>query len=396
LRKLRVRRRALSSVIGGIIILALFLVALTALLVVNQQYDAYQDLAEKMSQKNIDRSSESLVAVYPGLKPTNCGSCNLNQYNMSISNQGGVGAQIIQIYINSTAEPSQPTQPGCSTGGPCVLSPSKANFVGMRFALNDSYIGAGEFNHIVRLWLPQTMALPNVTLTPSNSIWVVTSRGRVFSFSWPLPPGGQGSAGTGTPVSIQTGSMKIAYNGTYNSLSDSCHKESRTTLPARRGGGTTLSFINPWITPTILEATNTVVNLADPTPTQTLYVSVYTANTLSTPITFSWGQMVILTARSDPNAKQFFVGGSYVGIVLKNTFYPYGQAVAIQPGDDFYLIFKMIYRNYGGPASGSGDLFTGTATMNNAYSTQAEDSSFKSFVIFLDGLYVRNLGGPSC
>ncbi|MGD0175544.1 MAG: hypothetical protein ABSC50_01820 [Candidatus Bathyarchaeia archaeon] len=390
MRKLRFRRKAVSNIIGGIIILSLFLIALTAMVVLNQQYDAYQGAVVKMTREDIDRSSENLVAIYPGLNgsfPVSCGvSCSLNQYNMSLANLGGVGVQIARIYINSTTQPTQPTQTGCATSakGPCVLNPVPiTSKTSMSFAQDDSYISAGEFSHFVRIWLPGGsggIMLPNVALTPSNGISIVTTRGRVFSFTWPFPPAGQGTAGSGSPVNIETGTMKIAYNGTYNSHPDACHQEAATPLPSNVQGTKSLYFVNPW-------TNSTVLTLAH------IYVYAYSADTLNIPITFSWGQLVIMTATSGSNQKQYFVGGDYVGIVWKNKFWGAGTAVTVQPGDDFYFIFQITNINYGAPTSSSGDLFTGTATVNNAYGTTNEGPLYRAFVIYLDGLYVRANGG---
>lgn len=386
------------------------------MVVINQQYDKYQHLSDQASQKDIDRTSENLLAVYPGLVggfPANCGAACV-QYNMSLTNAGGVGVQIVRVYVNSTTQPSQPAQTGCASSvtvlAPCVLNPAQTTRTIMSFALIDSFVSAGEYNHIVRLWLPQSLTLPNVTVTPSNSIWIVTAKGRVFSFTWPFPPLGQGLGGTGTPLNIQTGSMRVAYNGTgSNPISgtstDTCHQERPPlTLPA---GGGTLNFVNPWITTTILN--NAQSSLPNPVATvstrcstgQCLYISVHSANTLGSPITFSWGQLVILIARAGPNSKQLFIGGQYAGIVsVKNNIYKftgYGTDVTVQPGEDFYLIFKITNINYSSPPAGSsGDLFTGTATVNNAYSNHAEGTGYQGFVIFLDGLYVRNNGGSGC
>jgi hypothetical protein len=386
LRKLWIRRRAISTMIGGIIVLTLFLTALAAMVVVSQQYDTYQNVADKMSQKDIDRFSEKLIVNYPGLTPAVCPSpCALNQYDMSLANNGGVAINIAAVYINTTQYlTANPTQTGCTlaNNGPCVLVKATSTPTSFSFSENDSYISAGEFNHTVRFWLPQNTlgTLPNVAFTPSSSIWIVTTRGRVFSFQWPFPPVGQGSAGTGTPLNIQTGSMKIAYTGTYNSQSDACHQETPLRLPGP--GGSYLWFVNPWTTVTVLQGT-------------TFYVSVHTANTLGYPIDFNWGQLVIETANAPSNQKRAFIGANYFGIVLKDKFYSWGTTVTIQPGDEFYLIFKVI--NYFlGSETGSGDAYTGTAVMNNAYSNLAEDASFRSYTIYLDGLYMRNQANPGC
>ena len=190
--------------------------------------------------------------------------------------------------------------------------------------------------------------------------------------------------------------MQIAYNGTgANSQYDPCHKETPQPLPAG-GKGTTLYFLNPWITPTILSTTTATLSLSQPC-SQCLYVSVYSENTLTTVISFSWGQIAILTARAASNSDPFFLGGPYIGIVLNNQFYPYGTNIAVQPGQTFYLIFKIMFINLPNNYSplGSGDLFTGTATVNNlgpAYGTTSGTigGGYQSFVIALDGLYVRS------
>lgn len=384
--------------IGGVIVLGLFLTALTAMVVLSQQIDTYQNVANRMSQKDTDRLSENLVATYPGLAggfPASCGgTCTLNQYNMSLANAGGVAVQITQMYINSTQQSTGCTITNNNVKGPCLLS-AQTTATPFSFNSKDSYINAGEINHIVRLWLPPAIALPNASLTPANSIWIVTTRGRVFSFEWPFPPVGQGQGGAGSPTNLESGSMSIAYNGTYNSNADTCHTDTPQPLPATVAGKN-LYFLKPWITSTILGATS----LSAPC-TQCLYIAVRSSNTLTTPITFSWGQLVILTARADSNRKQYFIGGPYVGIVLKNgltnSFYPYRTVPppTVQPGTEFYLIFKITNMNVGS-FSVPGESFTGTATINNGYSTQAQGATFRQFVIYLDGLYVRTNGGPGC
>jgi hypothetical protein len=408
LRKLRIRRKAVSTMIGGIIVLALFLTALTAMVVVSQQYDTYQNTADKMSQKDIDRFSENLIAINPGLTgpmdpylpPLSACVSNMCQYDVFLANNGGVAVNIAAVYINTTQYlTANPTQTGCTlaNGGPCLLFKATSTPTGFSFSQSDSSISAGEFNHTVRFWLPKNTlgTLPNIQFVPSNSIWVVTTRGRVFSFVWPFPPVGQSSLGGGTPLSIQTGSMKIAYIGTLSSKSDSCHSETR--LPLTGPGNVTgyFSFVNPWTNVTIIQATTKPSPNKPYTCTQCFYVSVHSANSLSIPIQFNWGQLVIETANAPSMQKRAFIGGNYFGIVLGNTFYKYGTTVTVQPNDEFYLIFQVVNYNLGSE-TGSGDAYTGTAVVNNAYSNLAEGTAFRAYTIYLDGLYVRYNWGSGC
>ena len=90
------RRKGVSTIIGGIIVLTLFLTALTAMMLVSQQFDSYQGVASDMSQYDIERFSENLVADFPGLAPPTVVPCsgspsgNCNQYTMTLSNVGGL------------------------------------------------------------------------------------------------------------------------------------------------------------------------------------------------------------------------------------------------------------------------------------------------------------------
>jgi hypothetical protein len=188
--------------IGGIIVIGLFITALTAMIVVTQQSDAYQAIANGMKQTDIDQFSENLNFVPPGLAKSgstvSCGSGQCNVYTMMISDSainGGlnIGVQIARIYVNSSESP------GCTT--PCVLTPSPTPAPNT-FQASQRYINPGESQHNVTLWLPSSITLPSGGYG-LNSISVGTTRGRQFSFNWPIPPKGAaagflgGEGGTG-------------------------------------------------------------------------------------------------------------------------------------------------------------------------------------------------------
>ncbi len=61
------RRRAVSTMIGGVIVLSLLLTALGTMVFVSQQYDQYQQSVNKMAQYDSQRLSEYLVFNSPGL-----------------------------------------------------------------------------------------------------------------------------------------------------------------------------------------------------------------------------------------------------------------------------------------------------------------------------------------
>ena len=236
MRKLWFRRKAVSTIIGGIIILTVFLSALTAMVVISQQYDAYQNISGKMSQKDIDRLSENVTALYPGLALVSSGTCTLCQYDLFLSNLGGVGAQIVEIYINSTLGSAGCTVQNVNVKGACILHPSQtaSNFV---FNVNDGYLNAGEFNHTVRFWLPFLLPNPGVgAAIPANTIWFGTTRGRVFTFQWPFPA--NPLALPGFSPNIIRGDTKIAYVGSQNGFNSQLKAQARTaTWKAISPGG---------------------------------------------------------------------------------------------------------------------------------------------------------------
>ena len=390
MRKLWFRRKAVSSMIGGIIILILFLVAFVSMVVVSQQYNVYQNVVNVMSQKDRDRFSELLVIMYPGLAGNfvtqGCGS-TCNSYNMTLSNLGPVGVQIARIYINSTGS-------GCTvTAGYCILDPAKTP-TPYTFNSYDGFLNSGYSSHTVRLWLPKTVVLPNRTLTPSNTISIVTARGRVFSFQYPFPAAGPAEPGKGVSPSIQTGIMKIAYNaasanstkeGSGGASPNYCHKETKETLPA--GGGGTLTFVRPWITNqimgTLCQSTGNCNHF---------YVYANTTNSLTIPITINQGNMILLVSDSASNSKAYFIGGPLFGVVYPASpaaFTPAGTSVTINPGARFILIFSIVITSITGSATASGDTFSGTATVNNGAGIQNEGIGFRALAVYMDGLYVR-------
>ena len=133
------RRRAVSALIGGVIVLGLLLTAVGTVVFVTQQFDQYQQTVNKMAQYNDQQSSESIVAVYPGLAVVNStipgwstsqstcgtttGTSEYNCYEATISNPGTIGVQIMRIYINSTGSGCI-YNPPTNKEQPCILNPS--------------------------------------------------------------------------------------------------------------------------------------------------------------------------------------------------------------------------------------------------------------------------------
>jgi hypothetical protein len=210
MRKLWIRRRGVETVIGGLIVLVLLLMSLVAMVVLTRQYDVYQSLAGGAQLGDRERYSENLQVAFPGLawlefvKP--CGSDTCNAYNLTLSNLG-ISLQIVRIYVSSVE------LPGCTT--PCLINPNPSGIpTPFTFDASSGYINQGEFSHGIVFWLPWSNSTGKITLPSDcivggvnveydcNSITVVTSRGRQYSFQWPLTyvgtsQSGKSAGGTG-------------------------------------------------------------------------------------------------------------------------------------------------------------------------------------------------------
>jgi hypothetical protein len=147
---------------------------------VSQQYDSYQGIVNKMSQKDIDRFSENLQVVFPGLSSASKLACSggtggqCYQYTLTINNLAGIGTQIARIYIGSLVPVSV-----CPSGF-CILD-GKASATVRSFSGSSSFINPSESQHQVILWLDGTVQVS------SGFFSIVTTRGRVFSFQFPIP-----------------------------------------------------------------------------------------------------------------------------------------------------------------------------------------------------------------
>jgi len=242
MRKLWFRRRAVSTMIGGIIVLAIFLVALVAMVVVSQQYDSYQLTVNRMQQRDIDRFSENLEGTFPGISTAkenpvtsaNCPGGQCKNYTMFISNLG-IGARIARIYINSTDGACVNT---------CIFDPSdSATAIPYMFKASNNYLNSGEFFHTVAFWVPGDTFLPIEQDNPgTNTVWIVTTRGRVFSFLAPFPATQQNpSVGAAGGTGLYIGPLVYTFQRGLLSYTNST-----MTIPVMPIGGTN----GYWILPT--------------------------------------------------------------------------------------------------------------------------------------------------
>jgi hypothetical protein len=416
--------------IGGVIILSLLLTALGAMVFVSQQNDQYQQSVNKMAQYDSQRLSENLVFNFPGLTFLTsstvpgwgiCSSTTYNYcYNMTVSNLGGVGVQIVRIYINSTGS-------GCTSL--CVLNPTLAPTLSS-YAFNQAnqFINAGETNHAVLLYL-RNVILPSSSFS-KNTVLIVTSRGNVFSFQWPF----QSVVGGQSQSAFSAGILKIAYQYSqaypacattnpplcYDSQNEPglggsggtnyCHNEPARAYPAGSsyaekltgmssvgvGDGGVLWFVSPWVTQAIFNSaqTNGVAPSGHsgwPSNLTTLYLYVNITNVGSTPFAINGGS-IDLTWYSynwvTANLIGFYEGAA------PGTFYPAGSTHTVAAHESFYGIFKVTEVSLGTasstntwpPPAGESVMFLGSASLTSS----TQDETFIAGVALMSGLWIRN------
>jgi hypothetical protein len=206
MRKLWYRRRAISTMIGGTIVLAILLTAIAAMILVSQQYDTYQSTANQMGQMDNDRFSENVAPI--NLTLTQSGP-PLYWYALNVSNYG-IGTQVVRIYISSTKN-SNVCYPA-----PCILNPADTPTANT-FQRSGRYLNPGEYYHIIVIWLPNSL----LNEIGGNTFLIVTSRARVFSFQWPPAQAGTAFPGAGWGgTGINIGPLVIRYESvllTYSS-----------------------------------------------------------------------------------------------------------------------------------------------------------------------------------
>jgi hypothetical protein len=105
--------------ISGVIVLSLFITALVAMVIVNQEYDSYQGTVDTVKQAELDSFSENLRVVPPGLvkgSATSCGDGTCTSYTLMIASLVSFRSA---LYVSSFAEVRQP-RGGPARGHPVV------------------------------------------------------------------------------------------------------------------------------------------------------------------------------------------------------------------------------------------------------------------------------------
>jgi hypothetical protein len=227
--------------IGGIILLVVFIAALVFMLTLGQQYDVYQTTAAAMQQRQIDMYSENLLAAYPGITngagapdpvppatPTRFQvSCGIdpqkcNNYTLVINNLG-INSRITRIYISSDTV--------CSS---CVMDPSNTAAPN-HFLATDALVNAGESSHYVVFWLKASDDLSYCTNDSECRVSVVTARGRVFSFLWPFPTIPTETGGQGGGTGIYIGPLVITFQKALITYTTNTHPTPTIPLGGQNG-----------------------------------------------------------------------------------------------------------------------------------------------------------------
>ncbi len=198
--------------------LIIFLSTLVFMLLITQQYDAYQSTVAAMQQRQIDMYSENLLAAYPGVingtgtlvggnfQVSCAGGSQCNNYTVIVNNPG-IAAQVVRLYIFQAG----------SSCAPCIINPANATspVAANRFRVPKNQIGdtvnSGESQHYMVFWLPSGTSLSGCGTSPGCKLSIATARGRVFSFLYPFPPSPLGSGGQSGGTGLYIGPLLITF-----------------------------------------------------------------------------------------------------------------------------------------------------------------------------------------
>lgn len=208
------------------------------------------------------------------------------------------------------------------------------------------------------------------SITSSTTLYTTTSMTTSTTISTTITTNG------GLPEMI-SGALMIAYQAKdaqgYNSgPTDSCHQETPLTLTGLSGlqTGTTLYFLNPWLTTTVL---NSAYNSHT-----AMYYLVNATNTKKTSIVASAGTLDLTWYGSN------HLDGSLLGVYYLGQFYTPASAPTITPGSQFYAIFKTDHVTL---SSFPGNVFfIGSAAITN----NVKGTTYYSAQLAIDGLWVRS------
>jgi len=160
------RKRGISTVLGACYFVVIVLMAFSLVMWQVSQYDAYQQLVNRMNQFDIDRMTENLVFRYPGVEVI--ASTPPYKFDIIVCNTGGIDINTTRIYIYDQ-----------NTGTMVILDKnSTINFY------SNGFVKAGASGHEIH-----AQSNYNVDEKTGHVYWIkiVTERGRTFCTPYPLP-----------------------------------------------------------------------------------------------------------------------------------------------------------------------------------------------------------------
>jgi len=182
------RRRGISTVLGALYFIVIALMAFSLVMWEVGQYDAYQQLVNRMNQFDIDRMTENLVFRYPGVEVL--ASTPPYKFDIIVCNMGGIDINTTRIYIYD------------QTAGSMIIldKNSPTDFY------SNGFVKAGASGHEIH-----AQSSYNVDERTGHIYWIkiVTERGRTFSTPYPLPRTIQGPGGAGSFIDV--GPIRILF-----------------------------------------------------------------------------------------------------------------------------------------------------------------------------------------
>ena len=165
-RKLARSKRGMSTVFGGLFFVIVILMGFNLMLWGFIQYDSYNSVINKMSQRDQQAFSENLVPANPGGT-----DFTVNSFNITVNNLGSP-VSISRIYITNIS----PTGSSQCSSSPCIVDP----LPGSPYFTNGN-VPAGVINHKIQV--------TGLVINDGSGYRVIlaSTKGRQSSFYYPWP-----------------------------------------------------------------------------------------------------------------------------------------------------------------------------------------------------------------
>lgn len=176
-RRLARSKKGMSTIFGGLFFIILLLMGFNLMLWGFIQMDAYNSVINTMQQRDQQAISENLVPQ----NVTTFGAGLGGSFKILVNNLGGTSVSIATVYITNIDQGGSTNCYGSSA--PCIVNPAPSSTA---YTLTGGNIQAGEVNHFISVGGISLNDTGTTQQVSTYRIVIATTRGRLFSLSYPF------------------------------------------------------------------------------------------------------------------------------------------------------------------------------------------------------------------